>query len=336
MGGRFRAERLLKEGDGIETLLGTDLASGTPVVVKTASAAALPRETKLRLDHEATVLAGLASPWLAPLLSLGQEGDRLYLVTPYVPGVTLQARLAASPLSLQDTLTLGRCLFEALRDIHRHGVRHRDIKPANLIVNGDGPVVQATVIDFGLARSDRLDGSIRDLPAGTARYIAPEQAGLIKADLGPWSDLYSVGILLFECLVGRPPFQAEALGELLRHHLSTPPPRLRSLGLAVPRALDDILQRLLQKDPQDRYQSAEGVLADWSELTEALARGRPEPVVVIGARDRRRTLAEPVFIGRNQETEELETRWQEARRGTGRLVLRKLSRAAGRLGSSTS
>src|SRR5207247_1592455 len=141
-----------------------------------------------------------------------------------IQGLTLEERLQGGPLGLADTIELGRCLLVALREVHDQGVLHRDLKPANIIVEDTGG--RATLIDFGLARSARLDASIRDQPVGTARYMSPEQAGLLDLDKDERSDLYSAGIVLFECLAGQPPFKGTSVGEVLRQHLTARPPEL--------------------------------------------------------------------------------------------------------------
>ncbi|HEY3359799.1 MAG TPA: BREX system ATP-binding domain-containing protein [Polyangia bacterium] len=274
------------------------------------------------MRHEAEVLRHLACPWVAPLLAVGREGPALYLVTPLVPGLTLAERLAAGgPLPVADALAVGRGLMRALQAVHEHGVLHRDVKPGNVIIGPGAPPERVTLIDFGLARSGMLDASVRDLPVGTVAYVSPEQAGLIHTEVGERSDLYSAGILLFECLAGRPPFVAATIGELLRQHLTLPPPSLRPLGHAVPRALDDVVHRLLEKDPRDRYQSAAAVLADLEVIAAGLERGVGEPVVAVGAYDRRHTLTEPAFVGRERELGAFEEALARAAAGASALLL---------------
>src|SRR5207302_11460652 len=134
--------------------------------------------------------------------------------------------------------------------------------------------------------------------AGTVPYMSPEQAGLLGPAVDERSDLYSAGVVLFECLAGRPPFQGEDVGEVLRQHLTVRPPELRSLRVRVPRALDELVQRLLRKDPPDRYQSAEAVLAALFLIADALDGGQPEPPLVVGLHAHRRTLPQPAFVGR--------------------------------------
>jgi two-component system sensor kinase len=329
-GGRYLVVRSLKKGQGVETLLATDQTNNRPVVIKTSKGKSLSLGTQMRLEHEAGVLRQIRSPWIAPLFDFGREDDLLLLAMPFIPGVTLAERLAKGPLSVRDAITVGRCLMSALADVHVHGVLHRDVKPANIIVDENAPLEKATLIDFGLARSANLDLSIRDQPVGTARYVSPEQAGLLDQDPDERSDLYSAGVVLFECLVSRPPFVADSIGEVLRQHMTVRPPELRSLGLAIPRALDEIIQRLLRKDPRDRYQSAEGVLADLAHLTTALDRGIADPPLVVGSSDRRKSLTEPAFVGREAELAVLDLQFEQTRKGEGGLVLLEAESGGGK------
>jgi PAS domain S-box-containing protein len=319
-GGRFRATRQLKESQGVATLLGSELGTGRPVVIKTTAASHVSASIQQRLEHEALVLGALASPGLTPLLAVGREHDRFYLVTPFIAGPTLEQCLARRRLTTRETVTVGQSLLAALQEVHEHGVLHRDVKPANVIVDDHEPLRQAVLIDFGLARSARLAAGLHDLPAGTVRYMSPEQAGMLDRGVDARSDLYSVGVLLFECLCGRAPFEAHSVREVLRLHLTARPPEMRAIGLPVPAALDDLVQRLLRKDPRDRYQSAAAALADLEVIAGALDRGDPEPVLVLGALDRRQTITEPAFIGRRSEIEALDAAVCGASGGEGGLI----------------
>ena len=232
-GGRYQVLRELKNGLDTETLLASDLLHGNSVIIKTARATAFSPTARMRLEHEARVLAHLKNVQASsPLLDHGADGDDVYLVMPYTPGITLEARLRQGPLSVMDTITLGWAILAALGEAHAAGVLHRDVKPANVIVDEGTPLREATLIDFGLARSTDLDSAIRHQLVGTAQYLSPEGAGLLDQDVTACSDLYSVGIVLFECLAGRAPFQGTNVGEVLRQHITVPPPELREPGPA--------------------------------------------------------------------------------------------------------
>jgi signal transduction histidine kinase/CheY-like chemotaxis protein/tetratricopeptide (TPR) repeat protein/tRNA A-37 threonylcarbamoyl transferase component Bud32 len=331
IGERYQVLRTLKSGADTETLLASDLEHGITVVIKTAAANSFSATARMRLEHEAHVLSHLKDGQAAsPLLDHGTAGELVYLVTPFISGITLQARLLRGPLNVPDTLTLGCAVLKALAAAHIRGVLHRDVKPANVIVDDADPLRGATLIDFGLARRTNLDASIGDKWAGTVQYLSPEGAGLLDQDVTECSDLYSLGIVLHECLVGRPPFRGKTVGEVLRQHMTVQPPELRSLGLSIPRALDEVIQRLLRKDPRDRYQSGQAVIADLSVIAEALQRGEAEPALVVGLHDCRQTLTEPAFVGRGQELAALQTQLKRTRDGQGSLVLLEAESGGGK------
>src|SRR5262249_51417212 len=135
---------------------------------------------------------------------------------------------------------------------------------------------------------------------------------------------------LYECLLGQPPFLATNVGEVLRKHMTVQPPELRSLGLSVPRVLDEVIQRLLRKDPRDRYQTAEAVVGDLTAITEALQQGESEPTIVVGLHDRRQTLTEPAFVGRGRELAALQSQLKRAQAGHGGLALLEAESGGGK------
>ena len=318
---RFVLGRLLKQGGGVSTYIGEDRESGEAVIVKTVASAEVSTAVQLRLQHEALVLERLgAATGFRSLLASGQEDGLFYLVQPRVPGVTLAAQLQADALPVAATLSVSIDILRALQVVHDEGVLHRDVKPANVIVQAGQPAGTSVLVDFGLARSAGLDPSLQDESVGTARYLAPEAAGLLDAGVDQRSDLYSVGVLMFECLSGHPPFTGTTVGQVLRQHLSLPPPQLRSLGLPVPRALDGVIQRLLAKEPAERYQSAGAALADLVAIRQALEDGINEPAVTPGLRDVRRVVTEPAFVGRAEELSVLADALGDARSGRGALV----------------
>jgi two-component system sensor kinase len=330
IGGRYRIVRTLKKSQDAETLLAADLVQGSNVVVKTARAADLSDAARIRREQQIRILSQIELGSFHPLLDHGVANDQVYLVMPFVPGVTLRERLNRGTLSVLEAVTVGRALTAALEKVHRHGVLHRDLRPANIIVDEQTPLREAKLIDFGLARGKPVDPSVRDRWTGTAPYLSPEAAGLLDQDETACSDLYSVGVVLFECLAGRPPFQGDRVGDVLRQHMAVQPPELRGLGLPVPRVLDEVVQRLLRKDPRDRFQSAAAVHADLTEIAAALERGDQEPAFAVGTHDRRGTLTEPAFVGRGPELAALADQLERARTGAGGLVLLEAESGGGK------
>lgn len=162
-----------------------------------------------------------------------------------------------------------------------------------------------------------------------ARYASPETRAL-EEDVRAPADFYSLGILLYECLAGHRPFQADTVGELVFHHMTSPVPDLMSISTTIPQHLSDIVQRLLQKHPRDRYQSAEGVLYDLQQLRN-IPDGEFPSCLVLGTKDRRETVIEPAFVGRASEMASLQSELDATVIGNSRTIL--ISAASG-LGKS--
>ena len=309
---------LIKADSGVRTYLAEEPVRSGQVVVKVAEIAAFGSAAALRLGHEATVLQSLDGPDGQPfLLDHGTDGAYIWLVQRHQPGRSLEERLAAGPLDVDETLEVARAVLSQLVVAHRNGVVHRDIKPANVVVDGE-PLGRAVLVDFGLSRSRHLDPALRDVAVGTARYCSPEQAGLIEAPTDERSDLYSLGLTLHECLRGRPLLDGASFGEVLRQHLAPRP--ASETDPSLPRSLLAVINRLVEIDPSRRYQEAEAALADVEEIVVGRAAGVADPPVIIGRHDRRSSLTEPDFVGRRVELAALETELGAARRGHGAAV----------------
>ena len=153
LGGRYQAVQLLKEGLGSQTLLATDNELGQTVVIKTLRSDVVPDGMQMRLEQECRQLCELHNLEHPPLLDIGREGNLLYLVMPYVQGISLDAYLRNGPLGIRETLSLGICLLHALRELHVRRILHRNIKPGNVIIDDRPSMLRATLIDIGLAHT---------------------------------------------------------------------------------------------------------------------------------------------------------------------------------------
>ncbi len=326
----FRVSSVLRSGRLVQTWLASDERDGSLVVIKSAPLAAISSGAWMRLEHDVEELAKLETPSFTAPLVLSEKDGVGYLVTPFVPGVGLDARLHERPLTVDETLVVGRGMLQALREAHGCGVLHRNVKPENVIVPDEGAVDRATLADFGLGRSSLIEPPDQQQLLRAARYASPEQAGLLARAVDERSDLYSVGVVLFECVAGVAPFEAETVGDLLRRHLTIAAPSMRDLGLDVPRVFDEFIQRLLAKDPRDRYQSAQAALADLIEIEAARRHGIDEPPLVIGLHDPRSTLVEPAFVGRADEFAGLDAQFQAATEGAGGLVVLEAESGGGK------
>jgi len=316
--GRYRIARVLKQSADQHSYLAHDLTRSGVVVLRLANASTAAA-VQMQLAHEAAILTGLDADVLTPLLDFGQHDECVYWVRPYVAGVSLQASIQRRS-SLNRALAVARSLFTALKELHQRRVLCRNLRPSNVILPSGDSFDAAVLTDFGLACSLTSDVEARHRSVSDVLYLSPEQAGSLEYDVGEPSDLYAAGVLLFELLAGHPPYQGPTVGAVLLKHMTAHIPNLRSLGLEVPRTLDEVLHRLLRKDPRDRYQTADAVLADLATIEAALESGEREPTFVVGLHDRRRTLTEAAFVGRTRELEQFDKQIAGLRLGRSSVV----------------
>ena len=245
-----------------------DRSTGGLVALKILRGA--KREDEQRLAREARTLADLDHPAVIRYLGHGlTETGEPFLVTEWLEGEDLGQRLARSELSMQESVTLARHVAEALAAAHARGFVHRDVKPANVFLIGSR-VDDVRVLDFGIARSTRATGIVTRTGCliGTLGYMAPEQArGTHQLDAR--TDLFSLGCILFECLTGRPVFAGEAMLAVIVKILFEEAPRVRDLRADLPVALDDLVARMLSKDPVGRPQDALQVARELGTILDA-------------------------------------------------------------------
>jgi serine/threonine-protein kinase len=197
-------------------------------------------------EREARLLARISHPGIVQIFDVGQADEGLYYVSELVDGESLAARLKQGTIAPWEAASIGQQLCSALAQAHAERVIHRDIKPANILITSDGRV---KVGDFGVARlaEGSTDGASATI-VGTPRYMAPEQARGRSAT--PATDVYSVGIVMYEMVAGSPPFTERSAVELALRHLHDRP---GSLPARTPAELEEIIGRALAKDPADRY-----------------------------------------------------------------------------------
>jgi hypothetical protein len=246
MGVVYRARQLgLNREVAIKMILRGSLASSVDVERFQAEA-----EAAARLDH----------PSIVPVYDVGQHEGRPYFCMKYLPGETLAQRLMQGPLAAREAALLLKQVARAIQVAHEHGILHRDLKPSNILLDDN---LQPHVTDFGLAKrqSDRAALTKTGAVLGTPAYMAPEQAAGARGEVGPASDVYSLGCILYHMLTGRPPFQAETPVDTLLMVLEQDPVPPRALHPKVDRDLEMIALRCLQKPADLRYPTA-AALAD--------------------------------------------------------------------------
>jgi len=224
-----------------------------------ASHLASPEHVR-RFQVEARAAARLHHPHIVQIHEVGQVHGQHFFAMEYVEGISLAERLAQGPVDLETAARLVSQVARAVAHLHGQGIVHRDLKPSNILLDAEG---KPYVTDFGLAKVFRADSATTTgTVLGTASYMAPEQASGHRASVGPASDVYSLGAVLYELLTGQPPFRAETPLDTLMLVLSQDPPLPRSLNRHVPRSLELIALRCLAKEPAQRYASADALADD--------------------------------------------------------------------------
>jgi len=211
-----------------------------------------------RFLREIRYASQLNHPHIARMMDSGEADYLLWYVMPYLPGETLrQALRRESRLSISSAVAIAADVLDALEHAHAHGIAHRDIKPDNILLAP--PPQGAVLVDLGIARAIASSGDDRvtrsGFVVGTEEYMSPEQAQGVP-DVDGRTDLYSLGVVLFECLAGRPPFSSPSAAAVLDMHQHNPAPDLHSLRRDVPAKLAAAVARALAKSRAERWQRA--------------------------------------------------------------------------------
>jgi eukaryotic-like serine/threonine-protein kinase len=257
--GRYQVERKLGAGGMANVYLAEDQELGRRVAIKILNDRHAGDEQFVeRFRREAKNAAALSHPNIVSIYDRGEAEGTYYIAMEYLDGRSLKELIVQrGPAPITVSVEYARQILSALRFAHRHRIVHRDIKPHNVLVDAEGRV---KVTDFGIARAGASQMTEAGSIVGTAQYLSPEQAR--GTDVDQRSDVYSLGIVLYELLTGTLPFNGDTPVEIAMKHLSTvaEPPSARRPE--IPRDLDLIVMRALAKDPDDRYQDAEEMDAD--------------------------------------------------------------------------
>ena len=254
---RYSVQRELGAGGWATVYLATDQKHQREVALKVLRPEVASAIGLERFVREIEISARLRHPNILPLFDSGEADGLFYYVMPFVEGESLRDILnRETQLSIDDTLRIAQEVADALALAHSHGVVHRDVKPENILIDAG----HAVVTDFGIARaileveSDKLTGS--GIAVGTPEYMSPEQAAG-GGEIDPRSDIYSLGCVLYEMLVGEPPFEGRTLQAIIARHMTGVIPKPSETRSTVPAAVDTIVERALAKVPADRFGGAE-------------------------------------------------------------------------------
>ena len=279
-------------------------------------------EDYIRFHSEATAVSKLHHPSIVDVLDIGEQDGYHFLIMEYIDGKSMHQLLkSGTRFSIEESVSFAYQLAGALEYIHGKGILHRDIKPGNIMVfdTKKKGVVEKKVklIDFGLAQiKDFNDIKNSDDIAGTFSYMSPEQSGMIKQKVDERSDLYSLGVVFYQLISGVLPFQADDIMSLMHQHIATPPPPLSKYVKNIPSIIEKIINKLLEKEPEKRYQSSHGLCGDLKKYIEG------DEGFEIGGEDRVVRLNQRTYIaGRDEEMKTLKTKYERSLQGEGGLVL---------------
>jgi serine/threonine-protein kinase len=285
--GRYRLLHRIGAGGMGEVWKAHDANLDRVVAIKLVQGKLGDPTTHARFRREAHALSRLSHPGVATIFDFDVQDGVDYLVMEFVPGGTLEARIAQGPLEFEDLLRLGAAIADALHEAHQHGILHRDLKPGNVVLSEGG---LPKILDFGIARL--MGGDVGAAPltetgliVGSLPYMAPEQL-MGEAD-DARSDIYALGVMLFEMATGRLPFVKTRREALMFEILSNAAPPVRTLRPDAPDALDQLVAACLNKDPVQRPASAALVGA----ALRSIAKGTPTGIVAIAALDVIRAIA---------------------------------------------
>jgi eukaryotic-like serine/threonine-protein kinase len=267
---RYKLRALLGSGGMAEVYLAHDEVLDRDVALKLLKDQYAGNDELVeRFRREARNAASLSHPHIVPVFDWGETGDGTYYIAmEYLLSGTLKDHiLQRGALPPQTVVEVALQIAKALRAAHERGVIHRDIKPRNILITDSG---HAKVTDFGIARAAEAT-TVSDLGdiLGSVRYMSPEQAAGER--VGPASDLYSLGVVLYEMLTGRVPFEVETPADVPLKHTEEPPPRPREVDPEVPESMDALVMRLLATDPEDRYGSAAQLTKDLRRVRDGLS-----------------------------------------------------------------
>ncbi len=296
--GRYEVLQRIGSGGMGAVYVGRQVAVDRKIALKVLRTDLMNNEhVRMRFKREADIIAKLKHPNTIQLIDYGETDEGLaIMVMELLNGQSLSERLKSDgPIGLIPALRLGEEVCASLSEAHLYGLVHRDLKPANIFLNEVGKQWHTKVLDFGIARL--LDEEATRLTStgqvfGTPRYMSPEQA-MSTADVDARSDLYSLGLIIYECIVGQPPFVAQTSIQYLSAHSTQTPPKLRERSQEAPAELEALIDRCLEKNADDRPQSAEEVGEALKQIRTMLELGTspglpltaPRPASGVGASD---------------------------------------------------
>ncbi len=276
--GRYEIRQELGRGGMAQVYLAYDPTFRRQVAVKVLPLHYLENPLlRARFEREARLIATIEHPAIVPVYDFGEQDGQLYLVMRYMSGGSLVSLIRQGPFSLSKASEMLSLLAPALDAVHARGIVHRDLKPGNILLDSFG---NPALSDFGIAHFSEATVDLTGAAViGTPAYMSPEQ---VRAEiaLDGRSDIYSLGIILYEMLTGRQPYQAATPMSIAMRHLTDPVPEIRRHRPDLPVTLQSVLDRALAKDRDQRYPRAADLVYDLRALVDASPSGASPPVPV--------------------------------------------------------
>ncbi|MCC9599378.1 response regulator [Stieleria sp. JC731] len=309
--------RRLSDIEDVRCLLVEDDQTGDQFILRRLNRSILPDDLQSRFDNEVRLLSKFECDSYNAMAWHRWADDHLQVAYPFQTGCSLGDLLGEGPLGAHLVTTIAVDLLEALVLVHGQGCIHRDFRPSHIILREDGHAILG-----GYGPLWRVGLTDPDNPSSVEmlRYASPELAGIIRHDIGPSSDLYSLGLILYYALAGKPMCDATTVSEILLQH-STKDLDTDHLPSSTPAPLVEMIERLTQKEPRERYQSTAAACDDAKAILRMIENDDPDSTVVIGRSDARAGLVDPAFVGREAQIRALSENLELVVEGAWRQVM---------------
>ncbi len=319
----FKIEEMLYQQGPKMVFHATRLKDGIPVILKAVSSESSKLSDILRLRNEYELIKKLNFKGVVNALEMKQTHEGVTVIMEYFEGIDLKEHIKNKKPSLREFLFIAQQLSSILVELHQRQIIHKDIKPDNILINTKTNEIR--LIDFGIAVSLSQE-TIANIShhdfEGSLHYISPEQTGRMNRSVDYRTDFYSLGIMLYEMLAGNKPYESDDPMELLHAHLAKKPTPLADVDSTIPKAMEDLIFKLIEKSPENRYQNALGILADLNTCIQQLEqKNKIEPFSLAKNDLSDRFLISQRLYGREQEVATVIEAFNSVTSGTPALML---------------
>lgn len=315
--GQYHVKRLIADTDFSEVFEAESTSGDLVCLKRIKSHVSTAAELSVKFRREAEILAGIQHPNIVRVLEVGSQDNSSFMVLELIHGKSLKQLIDEKPLPVQSSLNAAIQILRGLNYLHSRGILHRDIKPENILVLEQGSKMEVKIVDFGLSNSNAKESEF----SGTMSYISPEQAGLVNWPVEFTADLYSFGILLYEMLSGRVPFNDTNPAAVLAAHLGRTPESLVDVRPGLPPILDKVVQKLLAKKPSVRYSSGQSLLNDLERIELMIQSSDASPNFEIDTKRKSDLTLRKVFVARKDEMSRLQNLLTHAQSGKISVLL---------------